>query len=204
MIAPFLTGFATGFSLILAIGAQNAFILRQGMLRQHVFALCLFAAISDAVLIAAGVAGFGVLMTTLPWLSTVMLLGGAVFLIFYGLTRFWAAWRGEYALGEAAKSGSLMQSLTIIAAFTWLNPHVYLDTMALIGAISLQYETTELRWAFGSGAITASFVFFFSLGYGARFLTPIMQSQRAWRVLDIIIGFVMWAIAVKLLLELAH
>ncbi|WP_300513153.1 LysE/ArgO family amino acid transporter [Aliiroseovarius sp.] len=194
-----LTGFATGFSLILAIGAQNAFVLRQGLLRQHVFWLCLFCAGSDAVLIAAGVAGFAALVLALPALPMVMSLAGAAFLFVYGLTRFREAWIGEYALQIDGQSRSLKKTIAIAAAFTWLNPHVYLDTLGLIGAISTGFADGAQKWAFGSGAVLASFSFFFSLGYGARLLAPIMQSPRAWRVLDLLIGLVMWAIAAKLL-----
>ena len=199
MIGPALTGFATGFSLILAIGAQNAFVLRQGLLKQHVFWLCLFCATSDALLIAAGVGGFAALVHTLPALPMVMSLAGAAFLIVYGITRFREAWRGEYAMQIEGQSRSLSKTIAIAAAFTWLNPHVYLDTLGLIGMISTDYTDGAQKMIFGAGAVTASFVFFFSLGYGARLLAPIMQSPRAWRVLDVIIGAVMWAIAANLL-----
>lgn len=195
MISSFTIGFATAFSLILAIGAQNAFVLRQGLLRQHVFYLCLFCAVSDAVLITAGVMGFGALVHMFPWFPTAMAIAGAVFLIVYGATRFCAAYRGDYDMVPSGQSGSLKSVLITAAAFTWLNPHVYLDTLGLIGAISTQYDALP----FGLGAVTSSIVFFFGLGYGARLLAPIMQSARAWRMLDIIIGLVMWAIAAKLL-----
>ncbi|MEL6690119.1 MAG: LysE/ArgO family amino acid transporter [Pseudomonadota bacterium] len=202
MISAAATGFVTGFALILAIGAQNAFILRQGLLRQHVLPLVLFCAISDAVLIAAGVAGFSAIVAMLPWLPLVMLLGGAAFLFAYGAMRLWAAWKGDYEIGVHQGEASLGKVLAIAAAFTWLNPHVYLDTLGLMGAISTQYENVALKTSFGIGGAVASFTFFFSLGYGARALAPIMQSPRAWRRLDVIIGIVMWALAVKLLLEL--
>ncbi|MCI2398430.1 LysE/ArgO family amino acid transporter [Aliiroseovarius subalbicans] len=199
MIGAGLTGFATGFSLILAIGAQNAFVLRQGLLRQHVFWLCLFCAGSDALLIAAGVAGFSALVSAWPALPQVMSLAGAAFLIVYGLLRFREAWQGSYAMELDGQSRSLGKTIAIAAAFTWLNPHVYLDTLGLIGAISTGFEGAALKWVFGAGAVIASFTFFFGLGYGARLLAPVMQSPRAWRVLDVIIGVVMWAIATKLL-----
>jgi len=199
MTAAALTGFLTGFSLILAIGAQNAFVLRQGLLRQHVFALALFCAISDAALIAAGVAGFGALTAALPALPLVMSLGGAAFLVVYGLLRLRAAWAGGHVLGQGAEAQSLGAALAMAAAFTWLNPHVYLDTLGLIGAISTGFAPGDERLAFGAGAVTASFVFFFSLAYGARLLAPVMRSARAWRILDLVIGVVMLAIAAKLL-----
>ncbi len=198
MIAP-ITGFATGFSLILAIGAQNAFVLRQGLLRAHVFPLCLFCALSDAVLIAAGVLGFGALVTALPLLPTVMALAGAGFLTVYGAMRFHAAWKGAYAMELSGKSRSLRATLAIAAAFTWLNPHVYLDTLGLIGAISTSYPSWAERIEFGLGAGAASFVFFFSLGYGARLLAPVMARPGAWRVLDVVIGVTMWMIAAGLI-----
>jgi len=194
-----LTGFATGFSLILAIGAQNAFVLRQGLQRQHVFWLCLFCAGSDALLITAGVAGFSALVHAWPALPLAMSLAGAAFLIIYGVMRFREAWHGDYAMEIEGLSRSLAKTIAIAAAFTWLNPHVYLDTLGLIGAISTGFEGAALKWAFGIGAVTSSFFFFFSLGYGARLLAPVMASPRAWRILDVIIGLVMWAIAAKLL-----
>ena len=199
LITPALTGFATGFSLILAIGAQNAFVLRQGLARAHVFWLCLLCAMSDALLIAAGVLGFGAIVALYPSLPAIMALGGAAFLLVYGAMRLWAAWRGEYAMQIAGKSAGLWATLATGAAFTWLNPHVYLDTLGLVGAVSTQYDGAAARTAFGAGAVTSSFVFFFGLGYGARLLAPVMQSARAWRALDVLIGLVMWALAVKLL-----
>ncbi|SHE54638.1 L-lysine exporter family protein LysE/ArgO [Loktanella atrilutea] len=199
MIAAALTGFATGFSLILAIGAQNAFVLRQGLARAHVFWLCLFCAASDAVLITAGVLGFGAIVALWPGLPRVMALAGAAFLVVYGLQRLIAAWRGDYALQLAGQTRGLWPTLATAAAFTWLNPHVYLDTLGLIGAISTDFHGTAPKTAFGAGAVAASFVFFFSLGYGARLMGPVMQSAHAWRVLDTGIGLVMWALAAKLL-----
>ena len=200
MLAAGLTGFATAFSLILAIGAQNAFVLRQGLLKQHVFWLCLLCAVSDAILIIAGVLGFAAIVETAPLLPQIMAWAGAAFLFVYGAVRLWAAYIGEYALQLSGKSAGLWATLATAAAFTWLNPHVYLDTLGLIGAVSTKFDINSQRYAFGIGAVSSSFVFFFGLGYGARLLAPIMQSTRAWRVLDIGIGFVMWALAVILLL----
>ena len=194
------TGFSTGFSLILAIGAQNAFVLRQGLIRKHVFWLCLLCAVSDAILIAAGVLGFAAIVQQWPLLPQIMRWGGAAFLLVYGAQRLWAAYKGQYHLQLSGHSAGLWATLATAAAFTWLNPHVYLDTLGLIGAVSTQYHMNFERHAFGIGAITSSFVFFFGLGYGARLLAPIMQSARAWQVLDVIIGLVMCALAVMLLL----
>ncbi|MGJ8622426.1 MAG: LysE/ArgO family amino acid transporter [Yoonia sp.] len=199
MLTPALTGFATAFALILAIGAQNAFVLRQGLMRAHVFWLCLLCAMSDAILITAGVLGFGALVTLYPTFPQIMAWGGAAFLVIYGAMRFRAAWQGAYDMQLAGQSAGLWPTLAAGAAFTWLNPHVYLDTLGLVGAVSTQYTNAMAKMAFGVGAVSASFVFFFSLGYGARLLAPVMQSARAWRVLDVLVGVVMWALAVKLL-----
>jgi len=199
MFGAALTGYLTAFSLILAIGAQNAFVLRQGLLRAHVFWLCLLCALSDAVLIAAGVAGFGALVTLYPGLPRLMALAGAAFLAVYGLLRFRAAWRGEYGMMLAGGSAPLWPTLLTGAAFTWLNPHVYLDTLALIGAVSTRFGPASEKLAFGIAASAASFSFFFGLGYGARLLAPVMRSARAWQVFDAGVGLVMWAIAASLL-----
>ncbi len=189
-------GFALGFSLILAIGAQNAFVLRQGIRREHVFAICLTCAVSDALLIAAGVAGFGALAEAVPGLETAMRYGGAAFLIWYGARNFLAAWRGGEVMEASRGTGSLRKALLTCLALTWLNPHVYLDTVVLLGSVSAQYED---RLSFAIGAVSSSFFFFFSLGYGARVLDPIFRNPQSWRVLDVIVGLTMWAIAAKLI-----
>ena len=194
-----IAGFALGFSLILAIGAQNAFVLRQGLARQHVFAVCLTCAVSDAILIAAGVAGFGTLARLAHWLEGVMRFGGAAFLLVYGALSLRSAWRGGAALtvdGVATGGRGLGATLATVLAFTWLNPHVYLDTVVLLGTVSAQYES---RLLFRLGAICASFTFFFALGYGARLLAPLFARPRAWAILDALIGATMWAIAAKLI-----
>lgn len=199
MISAAATGFFTAFSLILAIGAQNAFVLRQGLLRAHVFWLALLCALSDALLIAAGVAGFGAVVGLYPGLPRLMALGGAAFLAAYGALRFRAAWRGDYAMVLSGQSAGLWPTLAAGAAFTWLNPHVYLDTQGLIGAISTQYQPVAQKLAFAGAAMASSFTFFFGLGYGARVLAPVMRSPRAWQIFDVIVGAVMWAIAASLL-----
>ncbi|MCF6233588.1 MAG: LysE/ArgO family amino acid transporter [Rhodobacteraceae bacterium] len=193
MISTFLPGFGLGFSLILAIGAQNAFVLRQGLRGEHLFAVCLTCAVSDALLISGGVVGFGTLAQAYPRFETVMRWGGAGFLLIYGALALRSAWRGTSALkaADTAKTG-LGATLAVVLALTWLNPHVYLDTVVLIGSISAQYDN---RLVFGAGAVSASFVFFFGLGYGARRLQPLFARPRAWAVLDICIGLVMWMIA---------
>lgn len=159
-------------------------------------AVVLICAISDAILIAAGVAGFGALALAVPGLEVVMRYGGAAFLIWYGARALLAAWRGGAALEAGAGTGSLRGALLTCLALTWLNPHVYLDTVVLLGSISAQYDD---RLGFALGAMTASFVFFFALGYGARALAPVFARPNAWRWLDALVGAVMWAIAGKLL-----
>lgn len=195
MIIAATTGFLTGFSLILAIGAQNAFVLRQGLQRAHVFWVSLFCALSDAILITLGVMGFGALVEAAPWLPVVMGVFGICFLLFYATQRIMAAWAGEYEMEIAGEIKPLLPTLATAAAFTWLNPHVYLDTVVFLGGISLSFAEHQL--AFWAGACVASFVFFFSLGYGARFLAPIMKTPANWRVLDLMIAGIMILIAVK-------
>ena len=199
MLPTFLAGFALSFSLILAIGAQNAFVLRQGLRGQHIFWICLTCGTCDAILIAAGVLGFGSLALAVPWFESVMRYGGAAFLVAYGARALWSAWTGGEALeteGNGTGGKSLLAAILTVLALTWLNPHVYLDTVVLIGSISAQYED---RLAFGLGAVLASFTFFFSLGYGASFLAPLFARPRAWQVLDVLIGLTMWVIAWSLL-----
>ena len=198
MTQAFFTGFVTLMSLILAVGAQNVFILRQGILRRHVLPLCLFAAASDALLIWTGVIGFGVLAQMAPGIARLMTWGGAVFLCTYGALRFRAAYRGDYRLEFGEGRESLKKTLLTLAGFTFLNPHVYLDTIGLIGAVSAQYDADSLRYAFATGASLGSLVFFCALGFGARLLAPLMGSSKAWRVLDILVGMTMWAIAALL------
>lgn len=190
-------GFALGLSLIMAIGAQNAFVLRQGIRRSHVFAVCLTCALSDAILIGAGVAGFGRLAEAAPWVDPVMRWGGAVFLLAYGARAFLSAWRGGVVLAVAGQGAeALGPVLATCLALTWLNPHVYLDTVVLLGAVAAQYED---QLGFAMGAMSASFVFFFTLGYGARRLAPLFARPQAWRVLDVGVGLLMWAIAFSLI-----
>ena len=195
----FISGFAVGFSLILAIGAQNAFVLRQGLRRAHVFWVALTCSLIDAVLIATGVFGFGALATAVPWFETLMLIGGAAFLIWYGWQNAKSAWRGGNTL-DASEGGaqSLRQAITTLLALSLLNPHVYLDTVVFVGSIAAQYDN---RLAFGAGAVLSSFTFFFGLAYGARLLRPLFANPTAWRVLDALIALIMWAIAAKLLLS---
>ncbi len=197
MTASILQGFILSFSLILAIGAQNAFVLRQGLRGEHILPVVLVCAISDAILISAGVAGFGALNDAYPWLERAMRYGGAAFLTIYGLRSLWSAFTATDALNAADRPPTSRRAAILTClALTWLNPHVYLDTVALLGAISTQYPSP---WAFGIGAVSASFVYFFSLGFGAALLRPLFAKPRAWRILDALIGLVMLALAAKLL-----
>jgi len=197
VLSPFIAGFFLGGGLIVAIGAQNAYVLRQGLLRNHVFWLCLFCAASDATLIALGVAGFGAFVASSPTLLKYVAVFGAVFLVWYGwiaLQRVLRPGTLEAAQGQKPDLGT---ALATMAAFTFLNPHVYLDTVVLVGGYSAQYPDPG-RVIFGVGAALASFVWFFSLGYGARLLEPVFRKPMAWRILDSLIFAVMWLLAAML------
>ena len=200
MIFAFLKGLGIGASLIIAIGAQNAFVLRQGLLRQHVFTCALICTLCDMVLIYAGVAGVGALITAAPNLLVFAKWGGAAFLIIYGARSAWAAFHSG---GMAAKDEVPRSHLaTIVAAlsFSLLNPHVYLDTVVLLGAVGGQ-QPENARGVFAAGAMTASTLWFFGLAYGARLLAPLFAKPIAWRILDGVIALVVWLIALSLLLS---
>ena len=199
MLTAALSGLFLGLSLIIAIGAQNAFVLRQGLRREHVFVVCLTCALSDALLISLGVFALGTVTDLIPGIEPALRYGGAAFLLAYGLRSARSAMTGSSALtsGDGARQG-LGATLATALAFTFLNPHVYLDTVLLIGSIASQYPGREA--AFGAGAATGSFLFFFSLGYGARLLAPVFARPNAWRVLDGVIAVVMIGLAVKLIL----
>ncbi|WP_068305703.1 LysE/ArgO family amino acid transporter [Pararhodobacter sp. CCB-MM2] len=200
MTQALVAGFLTGLSLIAAIGAQNAFVLRQGLKREHVGVVVLLCAGSDALLITLGVAGFNAAAERLPWLEPLMLWGGVAFLLVYGALRFRAALRGGEALAAGqAQAVPLKRIVLTCLALTWLNPHVYLDTLALLGALSAQYSPMEA--VFGIGAVIASFCFFAALGYGARLLAPVLAKPRAWVVVEALIGLVMWMIAASLVMQ---
>lgn len=195
-MSVFIEGLLLGFSLILAIGAQNAFILKQGLKRQYVFILCSICAFSDAILIGAGVYGFSWL-AKIDFILPIARFGGAAFLFVYGAKSLFAALKKNSALIAKENEISLRSAIILVVAFTWLNPHVYLDTVFLLGSISTQFPTQKLEFA--SGAMASSFIFFFSLGYGARFLAPLFVRPITWRILDFLIALVMWFIALKLL-----
>ena len=199
MLSAFLTGFFLGFSLILAIGAQNSFVLRQGLIGRHVFTVALFCSLSDAILISVGVAGISIFLNNyinlaLDWLFSI----SAIWLTVYGLIRLRDAVKGKSALViESASTNGLISTLSILVILTFANPHVYLDTVVLIGSVSQQF-TGNIKVAYALGASLASFVFFFSLAYGAKLLSPIMQKPLAWRILDSFIALVMFSLAIKM------
>jgi len=198
-----LSGLGFGLSLIIAIGAQNAFVLRQGLRREHVLPVVVICALSDALLIALGVGGLGSLLQVVPWLLIVVRIGGAGFLIVYGILAARRAFRPSALI--AADDGTTTPRWTAIAtvlALTWLNPHVYLDTVVLLGSVAGTHG--DERWWFGLGAVVASILWFTALGFGARFLRPLFAKPVAWRILDGVIAIVMIAIAVSLLLGLAE
>jgi L-lysine exporter family protein LysE/ArgO len=197
---PFVAGLFLGASLIVAIGAQNAFVLRQGLLRQHRFPVALFCALSDAILIVAGVAGLGTAIGSHHGLMVFIAVAGAAVLVWYGIAAFWRALHpAAMQIDREAPPASLFAVLATCAGFTWANPHVYLDTVVLIGSLSSSYAAFGQRIQFGAGAVTASFAWFFMLAYGSRVLVPVFRKPMAWRVLDVSIALVMWAIAAQLL-----
>ena len=199
MLSAVLTGFVLGFSLILAIGAQNSFVLRQGLIGRHVFIVALFCSLSDALLISIGVAGISLFLSNYidlvsDWLFSI----SAIWLLGYGLLRLRDAINGKSVLiAKDSSVNELASTLSFLSVLTFANPHVYLDTVILIGTVSQQFPGNA-KLAYVLGASLASFVFFFSLAYGAKFLSPIMQRAIAWRILDTFIAFVMFTLAIKL------
>ena len=199
MSSAFLTGFFLGISLIVAIGAQNTFVLRQGILGKHVFYVALFCALSDALLISIGIAGISYFLNNVINQISSLLFGfSALWLTGYGILRLKAVFKTDIMIEiKASKSKDLIPTISIAAILTFANPHVYLDTMVLIGSISQQFFG-YYKIAFALGAVIASFVFFFSLAYGAKLLEPIMQRPTSWRILDGLIALIMFTIAIKL------
>ena len=214
MLTPLLAGLALGFSLIVAIGAQNLFVLRQGIRREHVFVVAAICALSDAVLIVLGVSGVGLVLLAAPWLIDVVRWAGAIFLVAYGLMAAYRAWKpsGKSLEAEApagdplatagtSSTGTRTRLLPVVLtclALTWLNPHVYLDTVFLLGTVANSHG--DDRWVFAAGAVIASIVWFFGLAFGARYLGRWLSTPRAWRLLDGVIAVVMIAIGVSLVL----
>ena len=199
MDLAFFKGFATSGALIVAIDAQNAFVLRQGIKREHVLAVVLVCALSDALLITLGVAGLGSLVRRSPTLLTIARYGGATFLVVYGLLAARRALHTESMTAAADAPLSLRAAIAACLAFTYLNPHCWLDTVVLLGSIASQQPEESRAW-FGIGATAASFVWFFALGFGARALRGVFARPIAWKVLDGTIALVMWGIAGSLLM----
>lgn len=190
-------GFALGGSLIVAIGAQNAFVLRQGLRREHVLPVVAFCIVADALLMLAGVAGLAAVLGHRPDLARALTLGGVVFLVAYGLQALWRARRpGALDAADDGRATTLAGALAQCTAFTLLNPHVYLDTVLLVGGLGARLG--EMRWWFAAGAAAASGVWFAALGFGARLLAPWFARPRAWQLLDLVIGAVMLALAASL------
>jgi L-lysine exporter family protein LysE/ArgO len=199
MNSPLLVGFVASFTLIAAIGAQNAFVLRQGIRREHVLPVVAMCTMSDIVLIAAGIAGVGALVSAHPNALNVAKFGGAAFLVGYGLLAAKRAWRPSSLTPSDAAPARLGAVLLTCAALTFLNPHVYLDTVVLLGALANQHR--DGRWLFGIGAVTASAVWFVSLGLGARRLAGLFATPLTWRILDGIIAVTMTALGLSLALS---
>lgn len=203
MTSVFLSGFGISAGLIMAIGAQNAHVLRQGLRREHVGMTILVCAVCDALLILLGVVGLGKVFTVNPDWMTIARLGGAVFLGWYGLRALLSALKGNSMQvdgSDGQRKLTRTQALLAAAGFSLLNPHAYLDTVVLIGSVGSQ-QADALRPIFAAGAVTASFVWFGMLGYGARMLTPVFSRPMAWRVLDGLVAAMLWSIALMLVLH---
>jgi L-lysine exporter family protein LysE/ArgO len=193
--AVFLSGAGLGASLIIAIGAQNAFVLRQGLKRRHVGLVVSICALIDVLLIGVGIGGMGALIARAPVLLDVIRWAGAVFLFLYGVRAFHAAWKGPGHLqAENGETQTALKAASTVLALSLLNPHVYLDTVVLLGGIGAQYGWPGNAW-FGAGAMCSSVIWFATLGFGARLLRPLFEKDVSWRVLDVIVGVVMWWIA---------
>ncbi len=197
MLTSAAAGLLTGLSLIVAIGAQNAFVLRQGLARRHVVPVVAVCALSDLVLITAGVAGIGTVVEHAGWVIDVVRWAGVAFLTWYGVSSLLRARRAESLQAATGETATLGRALRTAFALTWLNPHVYLDTVLLLGSIA---NTHDFRWWFAAGAGVASIAWFTALGYGARLAHRALSTPRAWQVLDVLIGLTMLAIALSLAL----
>jgi L-lysine exporter family protein LysE/ArgO len=199
------TGLFTALGLLVAIGAQNAYLLRLGTTApiRVMLPLILFCSVSDAVLYAAGVAGIGAVTSLSPWLMTAFQIVAVGFLLAYGATALWRATRPEaLVVASASRTPSVWAALGTVAAFTWLNPHVYLDTCVMIGSLSQRFG--EDKWVFAIGATIGSWLWFFSLGFGARLLRPMLANPRTWRILDSSIALIMFAVAAGLVVDLVR
>ena len=199
----FINGLALSAGLIVAIGAQNAFLLNRALRNQHQYAVALFCSITDASLISLGIFGMASLVQAQPNLWLWITWGGALFLFVYGALAFKSAARDHSMKLDSSNSEySLTKALAVAASVSLLNPHAYLDTVVLLGGISSQYAGNEKLW-FGFGAVSASFIWFFGLAWGAKWLMPVFRKPAAWRVLDGLIGIIMWSIAAGLITQIS-
>jgi L-lysine exporter family protein LysE/ArgO len=196
MSSPLLVGFIASLTLIAAIGAQNAFVLRQGIRGEHVLTVVAVCTVSDIVLISAGIAGFGALISAHPSVVDIAKFGGAAFLVGYGLLAARRAWRPSSLTPSESAPARLIEVVVTCLALTWLNPHVYLDTVVLLGALANEHR--DDRWLFGIGAVSASAVWFFTLGLGARRLAGLFATPLTWRILDGLIAATMIGLGVSL------
>lgn len=197
---PFIKGFWTSAGLIIAIGAQNIFVLKQGIMKSHVLIIAVLCSLIDAFLIIVGVSGVGKLIVSIPGLLHVTKYGGALFCFWYGLRAFHSAVKSNNTinLGQHFEAPTLASTISAVLAVSFLNPHTYLDTIILIGSIGAQFQEKIERIFFGIGAISASFIWFFLLSYGAGYLAPLFTKSLTWRLLDCLVGIIMWSIAMSL------
>jgi L-lysine exporter family protein LysE/ArgO len=187
-------GLAAGFSLIIAIGAQNAFVIRQGLARNQVGIVVLICALSDALLIAAGVGGLGAIIQALPWLLAVLRWGGVAYLTWFGIKTLRAVFKSEQLDSDGAPAAlTLRQAVITCLMMTWLNPHVYLDTVIFLGSIANQFAVA--KWWFAFGAASASVIWFTGIGYGAKAASRLLSKPVFWKVLDSVIAAMMFALA---------
>jgi len=191
-----ITGFFTGISLIIAIGAQNAFVIRQGLARNHVLLVVVVCAVSDALLIAAGIAGLGLAVSELPWLLEILRWLGVAYLVWFGIRSFSSSMSTQGLEVSGPANLSVKAALFSVLGFTFLNPHVYIDTVLLLGSIGAQFG--DLRWSFGFGAMFGSILWFSLLGWGASKVSPFLKSPKIWKWIDMIIGLIMFTVAVFL------
>ena len=192
----FLPGFLTGLSLIIAIGAQNAFVIRQGLTKKHVLLVVLICAVSDALLIFLGVAGLGALISGLPWLLEIIRWFGVAYLSWFGVKALMSAFKTQSLDASGVQSASAKTVVLSVLGFTFLNPHVYLDTVILLGSIGNQFGPD--KWWFAIGGAVASVVWFSSIGFGAKAASRFMSKPIFWKVLDLLIAVVMFSIAIML------
>ena len=205
MYESLITGLFLGFSLIIAIGPQNIFVLRQGILKKHVFLVAFFCSISDITLIFIGIGGISLILENIIKTYSDFLFGiSALWLIFYGIARLSSSVKNKSKLNiDSKENGSTFSILSSLFIITFANPHVYLDTVILIGSVSQQFSENE-KYIFGLGSSIASIIFFFSLAYGAKLIIPFMKNSLSWRILDLFIGTTMLMIAFNLILEISY